>query len=131
MIKLEQEKIKARRKIEAKRRNLKQRSFDRVSRTGLTARFLEEGDLDDDEMEADGTEQDDYDDDFIDDTQVDGDGESQESVEEEEEQAEESDIGSSDQSDPNLKDKAEEGHLTRQPSKRVRRTTILDDEDEE
>lgn len=62
MIKLEQEKIKSKRKVEARRRNLQQRSYERVAKTGLSARFLEE-----DEGEGDDAE-DGYEDDFIDDT---------------------------------------------------------------
>lgn len=90
MIKLEQEKIKARRKIEAKRRNLKQRSFERVSRTGLTAKFLEEDDLEElGEVERGGAyeNEDEYEEDFIDDTNIEEDG----ADEEEEEESEESD----------------------------------------
>lgn len=78
MVKLEQEKIKARRKLEAQRRNLKQRSFERVARTGLTARFLEERPEEDFE---EGADEDEYEQDFIDDTNVDGSGEEESEVE--------------------------------------------------
>ncbi len=63
MIKLEQEKIKSRRKVEARRRNLQQRSYERVAKTGLSARFLEEEEI------GNGEDEDRYEDDFIDDTE--------------------------------------------------------------
>ena len=65
LVKIQQERIKARRKLDAKRRNLEQKSFDRVGKEGLTARFLEaEEELEDDD------ENDEYDADFIDDSEI-------------------------------------------------------------
>lgn len=62
MIKIEQEKIKSKRKVEARRRNLQTRSYERVAQTGLSARFLEE-----EEGDEAGEDLDQYEDDFIDD----------------------------------------------------------------
>jgi RNA polymerase-associated protein LEO1 len=64
LVKIQQERIKARRKLDAKRRNLEQKTFDRVGREGLTARFLEE---DEDEYDDQADE---YDADFIDDGEI-------------------------------------------------------------
>lgn len=87
MIKLEQERLKSKRKVEARRRNLQQRSYERVARTGLNARFLEE-----DEGEGD-EEEDKYEDDFIDDTMKSG----EEEEEDEDESSEDASYaGSSD-----------------------------------
>jgi RNA polymerase-associated protein LEO1 len=88
MIKLEQERLKSKRKVEARRRNLQQRSYERVARSGLNARFLEE-----DEGEGD-EEEDKYEDDFIDDTMKSGEDEEEEEEEESSEDA--SYAGSSD-----------------------------------
>lgn len=68
LVKIQQERIKARRKLDAKRRNLEQRSFDRVGKEGLTARFLE---ADEDEEFEGSAEDDEYDADFIDDGDID------------------------------------------------------------
>lgn len=65
MVKLEQEKIKSKRKVEARRRNLQSKSYERVARTGLSAKFLEEDERD---GADDGEDEDRYEDDFIDDT---------------------------------------------------------------
>jgi RNA polymerase-associated protein LEO1 len=108
MIKLEQEKIKAKRKLEAKRRNLKQRSFDRVTRTGLTAKFLEERDIDE------GMEEDEYEDDFIDDTKV----------------TEDEELESESESEAEFSGKEEDGDKYEEP-KSKRRTAIVDDDDSE
>ena len=67
LVKIQQERIKARRKLDAKRRNLEQKSFDRVGKEGLTARFLEADEEDDD---YDAAEEDEYDADFIDDGEI-------------------------------------------------------------
>jgi RNA polymerase-associated protein LEO1 len=108
MVKLEQEKIKARRKLEAKRRNLKQRSFERVARTGLSAKFLEE--RDEDEL---GEEEDEYEDDFIDDTKV---GEETDSE----------DAGSESESEAEFSGREEGGT----EPKAKRRAAIVDDDEE-
>lgn len=79
LIKIQQERIKARRKLDAKRRNLEQKSYDRVGREGLTARFLE---ADEEDEEFSAADEDEYDADFIDD------GEIEEADEEEDEDAE-------------------------------------------
>lgn len=85
LVKLEQEKIRERRKIEARRRHLQQRSYERVSRSGLSARFLEEDEEEEDESqsasttrreresddEEDEEDEDEYEEDFIDDTNLD------------------------------------------------------------
>lgn len=68
LIKMQQERIKARRKLDAKKRNLEQRAFDRVGRDGLSARFLEAGVGEDDE---EGDDDDEYEADFIDDGEID------------------------------------------------------------
>lgn len=68
LVKIQQERIKARRKLDAKRRNLEQKSFDRVGKEGLSARFLE-ADESDDEFD-DAADQDEYDADFIDDGEI-------------------------------------------------------------
>lgn len=67
LVKIQQERIKARRKLDAKRRNLEQKSFDRVGREGLTARFLE---ADEEDEEYGAADQDEYDADFIDDGEI-------------------------------------------------------------
>lgn len=67
LVKIQQERIKARRKLDAKRRNLEQKSFDRVGKEGLTARFLE---ADEDDDEYDSANEDEYDADFIDDGEI-------------------------------------------------------------
>ena len=67
LVKIQQERIKARRKLDAKRRNLEQKSFDRVGREGLTARFLE---ADEEDEEDGGANEDEYDADFIDDGEI-------------------------------------------------------------
>lgn len=67
LVKIQQERIKARRKLDAKRRNLEQKSFDRVGKEGLTARFLEADEEDD---EYDSANEDEYDADFIDDGEI-------------------------------------------------------------
>lgn len=64
MVKLEQEKIKSKRKVEARRRNLQSRSYELAARTGLSAKFLEE-----DERDGNEEDEDRYEDDFIDDTE--------------------------------------------------------------
>ena len=66
LVKIQQERIKARRKLDAKRRNLEQRSLDRVGKEGLTARFLEA----DEDEEVSGADEDEYDADFIDDGEI-------------------------------------------------------------
>lgn len=67
LVKIQQERIKARRKLDAKRRNLEQKSFDRVGREGLTARFLE---ADEEDEEFGVADEDEYDADFIDDGEI-------------------------------------------------------------
>lgn len=80
LVKIQQERIKAKRKLDAKRRNLEQKSLDRVGREGLTARFLEA-----DESEGEGEdEEDEYDADFIDDGEIEVADERDESEEDEE-----------------------------------------------
>ncbi|PJF16665.1 hypothetical protein PSACC_03525 [Paramicrosporidium saccamoebae] len=111
MVKLEQEKIKARRKLEAQRRNLKQRSFERVARTGLSAKFLEE--RDDDDL---GEEEDEYEDDFIDDTKV---GEETDSGDAGSESESEAEFSGREGSDTEIKE-----------PKAKRRAAIVDDDDE-
>ena len=80
LVKIQQERIKARRKLDAKKRNLEQKSFDRVGREGLTARFLEADEVDEEEYDA--ADEDEYDADFIDD------GEIEEAEDDDEEDAE-------------------------------------------
>lgn len=76
LVKMQQERIRAQRKLDAKRRNLEQKAYDRVGREGLSGRFLEEGDDDDDEYwekRGDGngsSGEDEYDADFIDDGEL-------------------------------------------------------------
>ena len=70
LVKIQQERIKARRKLDAKRRNLEQKSFDRVGREGLTARFLEADEEDEEDEEDDAADEDEYDADFIDDGEI-------------------------------------------------------------
>lgn len=99
LVKIQQERIKARRKLDAKRRNLEQRNFDRVGKEGLTARFLEADE--DDEFEGSGDE-DEYDADFIDDGEIDAEGEDEaddEEAEGEDEKEEESGNKSKTESD--------------------------------
>lgn len=86
LVKIQQERIKARRKLDAKRRNLEQKSYDRVGREGLTAKFLEADEEDDDEYDA--ADEDEYDADFIDDGEIE-DAEEDEDAEIEDEEEEE------------------------------------------
>lgn len=78
LVKIQQERIKARRKLDAKRRNLEQRNFDRVGKEGLTARFLE---ADEDEEFEGSADEDEYDADFIDDGEIDAEAEADEEAE--------------------------------------------------
>ena len=110
LVKIQQERIKARRKLDAKRRNLEQKSFDRVGKEGLTARFLE-ADEDYDEYEA--ADEDEYDADFIDDGEI---------VEAEDEEDE------TEQDDEGIEDKTDE--KTAESRSRTSRL-IFDDDDEE
>ena len=137
MIKLEQEKIKERRKIEAKRRNLQQRSFEQVSRTGLTARFLEEGNGSDEFYEEEGRtreELDEYEEDFIDDTNIDEEEEEEEEENDhstgEEEVSSESGIESESGSDAEFSNKQSFVDGDEKSAKRSRTAPIIDDDDD-
>lgn len=115
LVKIQQERIKARRKLDAKRRNLEQKSFDRVGKEGLTARFLE---ADEDDEEYGAADEDEYDADFIDDGEIveaEDDDEEEEETEQDDEEAE-------------AEDEAE-----RKASESRSRTSrlIFDDDDEE
>jgi hypothetical protein len=68
LIKLQQERTKARRKVDARRKNQQQRAFEKVGREGLSARFLEENE--DGEAFYSGEDADEYDADFIDDSEI-------------------------------------------------------------
>ncbi len=81
LVKMQQERIRAKRKLDAKRRNQEQRAFDRVGREGLSGKFLEDGDEDEDDQywekkskgvgEDESIEnEDEYDADFIDDDEL-------------------------------------------------------------
>jgi len=106
LVKMQQERIKARRKLDAKRRNLEQKSFDRVGKEGLTARFLE---ADEEDEEDDAGDEDEYDADFIDDGEI---------VEPEEEEEEEEETE---------KDDGEEAAESRSKTSRL----IFDDDDDD
>lgn len=125
MIKLEAEKLKARRKLEARRRNLKQSSLDRVSRTGLTARFLEEEDF---EEEATAGEEDQYEDDFIDDNPIE--------EPEEEDDDDDDDEASDDDASPDSgaggrASDVRDAHPQEPTPKKSRRVAIVDDDDDD
>lgn len=88
LVKIQQERIKARRKLDAKRRNLEQKSFDRVGREGLTARFLE---ADEEDEEYGAADEDEYDADFIDDGEIE---EAEDEEDDDEEQEEDKSVDS-------------------------------------
>jgi len=118
IIRLQQERIKARRKLDARKRNLQQRSLDRVGREGLSARFLEEG-------EDAAIESDEYDEDFIDDSEIVDDNNRDDSESEDEEYKVKT---------PNIDsdDKAKAKSVsTDAPRTRTSRLIFDDDEDEE
>lgn len=114
LVKIQQERIKARRKLDAKRRNLEQRNFDRVGKEGLTARFLEADE--DDEFDGIGDE-DEYDADFIDDGEIDAEGEDRTEEENEEEEDE----------DEEFDNKAKKENDSRSKTSRL----IFDDDDDD
>lgn len=109
LVKIQQERIKARRKLDAKRRNLEQKTYDRVGREGLTARFLE-ADEDDEEFD----QPDEYDADFIDDGEI-----------------EEVDIDDDGESDDNSKPEEEERKAVSDAAPSRTSRLIFDDDDDE
>lgn len=118
LVKIQQERIKARRKLDAKRRNLEQKSFDRVGREGLTARFLEA----DEDDEVIGADEDEYDADFIDD------GEIEDEIEDDENEEEEEDDFDND-NDKGNNDESSNSTTEKQRSKTSR--LIFDDDDDD
>lgn len=122
IIRLQQERIKARRKLDARKRNLQQRSLDQVGREGLSGRFLEE-----DEDAA--MESDEYDEDFIDDSEI----------AEVEDKSEDEDLDSmreDEEDEPVEESKASESlDVTKSTKSEANRTRtsrlIFDDDDEE
>lgn len=74
LVKVQQDRIKARRKLDAKRRNIEQRSYDRVGRDGLSARFLEAGEGEEEGFDPEAEEDDEYDAEFIDDGEIEEEG---------------------------------------------------------
>lgn len=67
LVRMQQERIRARRKLDARKRNVEQRAFDRVGREGLSAKFLEAEDGEDYSQD----DEDEYEADFIDDGEID------------------------------------------------------------
>ncbi len=81
LVRMQQERIRAKRKLDAKKRNQEQRAFDRVGRDGLSGRFLEEEDGEEDDeywekrskdrtRQGNDEDEDEYDADFIDDDEL-------------------------------------------------------------
>lgn len=101
MIKLEQEKIKSKRRLEMRRRNLQQRSYERVARTGLSASFLEEEDG------AGSEDQDRYEDDFIDDNEGQNIDDEDELEAEEDEEEEDIEYSSAQESEASMASESE------------------------
>ena len=138
LIKLEDEKIKQRRKMEAKQRNLKHKSLERVSRHGLSASFLEEDDLDGDEEYVNegktgvaGENEDEYEEDFIDDDDEveQGDEGGEESEEDDFRSASESEAEMTDEESEKTTEKLESRKDKPTPNRKRLRATIVDDED--
>lgn len=86
LVRMQQERIRARRKLDARKRNVEQRAFDRVGREGLSAKFLE---AEDGEEGYNSDEEDEYEADFIDDGEIEDDVEGDGDDEEEEVEIEE------------------------------------------
>ena len=114
LVKIQQERIKARRKLDAKRRNLEQKSFDRVGKEGLTARFLE---ADEEDYEYENADEDEYDADFIDDGEI--------------EELEDEDAENEDEDEEKEKEENRSSSETAKDSRSKTSRLIFDDDDDD